>query len=334
MDWPLTDSPPIASNAFLALDPSISALVAQATVYRWNELTRHWYCSSSRSVKTRIHQSMHRNPNDRTARQRIDWGRPDVLFTPAYWRVQVEHWGHNLPPGAHRLGNSLLEETAACLLGGHGIPAEVALAAFRRLREWDLLRPRDVDGDAVLHALMTPLELGEGRAVRYRFARTKCQYLCALLSDWSRPPDCQHGRTLRDWLLRFRGIGLKTASWIVRNWCDSDDVAILDIHIYRAGVLARFFEPEDRIDRDYPRLEVQFLDFAQALGARPSVLDAIIWAQMKQAGELAHTAIARYHADIGQESERYQQGSRRCPEAEAATAAEEEGAEVALAASH
>lgn len=270
--------------------------------------------------------------HDRLAPQGIDWGRPDVLFTAAYWGVQVEHWGQNPLPGAHRLGSSLLEEAAACLLGGHGIPAEVALAAFRRLCDWELLRPRTVDFEAVHHALVTPLDVGGGRAVRYRFARTKCQYLCAMLSEWVDPPSHYVGRTLRDWLLRFQGIGLKTASWIVRNWCDSDDVAILDIHVFRAGVLAGFFEPEDRIDRDYRRLEMQFVNFACALGARPSVLDAIIWAQMKQAGGLAHEAFARYHPRACPGTDRHQHGRQRCLEVEAATAAEE--AEEALAASH
>lgn len=276
---------------------------------------------------------MHPNRNDKPALPRIDWGRPDVLFTAAYWSVQVEHWGRNPLPGAHRLGSSLLEEAAACLLGGHGIPAEVALAAFRRLRDRDLLRTHSVDTEAVLHALVTPLDVGRGRAVRYRFARTKCHYLCAMLRDWAHPPRHLHGRALRDWLLRFQGIGLKTASWIVRNWCDSDDVAILDIHIYRAGILAGFFEPDDRIDRDYRTLEIQFVNFAHALGARPSVLDAIIWAQMKRAGGLAHEAFACYNVGKARKTDRNQQGRRRCLEAEAATAAEEaEEAEEALAA--
>lgn len=35
-------------------------------------------------------------------------------------------------------------------------------------------------------------------------------------------------------------IGPKTASWIVRNYRKSDCVAIIDIHIHRAGLLAGF----------------------------------------------------------------------------------------------
>ena len=42
------------------------------------------------------------------------------------------------PPG-YRLGRTLAEEFAACLLGGHGIPAPVGIAAYERLRERGIL---------------------------------------------------------------------------------------------------------------------------------------------------------------------------------------------------
>ena len=129
--------------------------------------------------------------------------------------------------------------------------------------------------------------------------RMKGQYVYECLMSWQNPPASAEGRVLRDWLLRIKGIGLKTASWIVRNWLDSDDVAILDIHIFRAGLLAGFFNGADSVERDYIRMENRFLAFAHALGARASILDAIIWWQMKQAGSLAHQAIARYDCACG-----------------------------------
>ncbi|MDZ3993341.1 hypothetical protein PspTeo4_24872 [Pseudomonas sp. Teo4] len=59
---------------------------------------------------------------------------------------------------------------------------------------------------------------------------------------WGRP--LHSGRALRDWLLELPGIGYKTASWVARNWLDADDVAILDIHILRAGAW-QVFSPLD-----------------------------------------------------------------------------------------
>ncbi len=69
----------------------------------------------------------------------IRWGAFDELMTPAYWRGQA--WQHT-ESGTFcdfRLGRSLEEEVAACLLGGWGMPAELALAAYSRVRERNLL---------------------------------------------------------------------------------------------------------------------------------------------------------------------------------------------------
>ena len=88
------------------------------------------------------------------------------------------------------------------------------------------------------------------------------------------------GRELRQWLVQLPGIGFKTASWVVRNWLDADDVAILDIHILRAGALASFFDESLTVERNYLELEEQFLLFAQAIGVRPSELDSVMWFEM------------------------------------------------------
>ena len=60
----------------------------------------------------------------------VPWGRPDVLFTAAYWLTQYWMREDDFPNRCHRLGQTFQEEVVACLLGGHGIPAEVGLAAI------------------------------------------------------------------------------------------------------------------------------------------------------------------------------------------------------------
>jgi thermostable 8-oxoguanine DNA glycosylase len=77
------------------------------------------------------------------------------------------------------------------------------------------------------------------------------------------------------------GIGPKTASWIVRNWTGTDEVAILDVHVLRAGQLMGLFPREIKLPRDYGRLEQIFLEFSKALNVRASLLDAIIWREMR-----------------------------------------------------
>lgn len=96
------------------------------------------------------------------------------------------------------------------------------------------------------------------------------------------PPATIQARQFRDDLMEIPGIGPKTASWIARNWLGSDEVAILDIHIIRAGVLIGLFDSRQSVPRDYKAMEERFLTFARALDVRPSLLDAVMWREMRK----------------------------------------------------
>lgn len=103
------------------------------------------------------------------------------------------------------------------------------------------------------------------------------------------------GKELRDWLLDVPGIGYKTASWVARNWLDADDVAILDIHILRAGLLANFFESHLTVERNYLELEEQFIRFSKGLGVRASELDALMWLEMMSSPATVHSIMGMGH---------------------------------------
>lgn len=220
------------------------------------------------------------------------WGSFEHLFTPAFWVVHA--WQCSLSgqlPHRHTLGSSLQEEVAACLLGGYGIPAEIGLAAYDRLRARGLLAGRATES-ALLHALSEPLCVG-GRSVRYRFARQKAVYLAAALQalDQEKPATELTDVQMRNWLTRLPGIGLKTASWITRNIRGSDEVAIIDVHVFRAGRLAGLFPASATIERDYETLERLFVAFAAAISVRASQLDALVWDFMKRVGPVAIDAL-------------------------------------------
>ncbi|MGB7160431.1 MAG: hypothetical protein WBD40_20365 [Tepidisphaeraceae bacterium] len=222
----------------------------------------------------------------------VPWGRHDTLFTPAYWKSQC--WLHRfgMRGRSHRIGTTLAEETAACLLGGHGMPSEVGLAAFQHLRKRDLLIPdQGTSASELAQALSEPLRLGT-RVVRYRFPRARAAYVAAALHHirWTHPAD-DSDTGFRAWLLKIKGVGLKTASWITRNWLGSSSVAILDIHVYRAGLIAGFFNRHQTVQSHYLILENAFLQFCGALGEDAAHLDAIIWRQMKECGELGRRAL-------------------------------------------
>lgn len=209
----------------------------------------------------------------------VRWGPIEAFPTPAYWAYQVVARRLAGNPIAYRLGRTLAEEVAACLLGGHGIPATVGLAAYSRMRErgalsGDLISEKDLEA-----LLKEPLEVG-GRLIRYRFAAQKARYLAAALPLVHAAPKFNAGKPLRDWLLAVPGIGHKTASWIARNLLDADDVAILDIHIMRVGQVIGLFPKSLTVERNYLELEERFLRFSTSLDVRASELDAIIWWEM------------------------------------------------------
>lgn len=213
----------------------------------------------------------------------VRWGAVEAFPTPAYWAYQVMARRIEDRTITYRLGSTLAEEVGACLLGGHGIPARVGLEAFATLKRKGAFSSETPNSEQLKEWLMEPL-LIEGRLVRYRFAAQKAKYLATCLSALqSQDFSAFSGRSLRDRLISLPGIGYKTASWIARNWSDADDVAILDIHILRAGVIAGFLDPELTVERHYLALEEQFLEFSRGLSVRPSELDAVIWLEMMSA---------------------------------------------------
>lgn len=207
------------------------------------------------------------------------WGEIDAFPTPAYWRCQVLSRRVAGTAIQYKLGRTLAEETGACLLGGHGIPAVVGLAAYDRLRDRGAFDGERRSEEELEAWLREPLVIGD-RHVRYRFARQKAKYLAAVLPAVADAPSFNEGRALRDWLLDLPGIGPKTASWIVRNWMDADDVAILDIHIMRVGQLIGLFPRDLTVERHYGALETLFVDFSRAIDVRTSELDALVWHEM------------------------------------------------------
>jgi len=217
----------------------------------------------------------------------IHWGNPCELFTPAYWYAQYLMSGAvNTKSGGHRIGQTFAEELTACILGGHGIPAEIGLAAFCRLKEEALISDLCTDQELLERRLQEPLCV-QGRFVKYRFWRQKARYLSAAYNAIkTRELSVSDVLMLKTKLMDLPGVGPKTASWVVRNWLGSDQVAILDIHVVRAGLLMNLFSQEDDVARDYPSMEAKFISFSQALGVPTSDLDALIWGLMRTTPKL------------------------------------------------
>ena len=220
------------------------------------------------------------------------WGEPHELGTAAYW---VEQTRSRQPSPDHRLGCSLAEETVACLLGGFGLPAEVGLAAFDRLRLAGLLSTTKPPSASQVQAVLEePLQLASrARPVRYRFPRQRALRVSAALHFLSENAAPQDSRDLRNWLLAVPGVGPKTASWITRNWAGVEDVAIIDVHIRRAGLAAGFFHPRWKLPHRYSTFEAAFAEVARLGGVSCAELDARIWQDLSFLGRASHLLLGR-----------------------------------------
>jgi N-glycosylase/DNA lyase len=220
------------------------------------------------------------------------WGKPWLIGTAAFWVDQAEL---GFVGQSHEIGSTIEEEVAACILGGFGMPAEVALAAYRHLRAHGAFEHPEANRLEAL--LREPLRLPTGRLVNYRFPRQRAQRLETALRqcrEAGTPP--QEGVALRDWLLSFTGIGPKTASWIARNRTGCDDVAIIDVHVRRAGEIAGFFPVRWRLPTDYFRYEGAFLEVARLGGVSAAALDACIWGLMHRHRSLRRLRIPVEHS--------------------------------------
>jgi N-glycosylase/DNA lyase len=208
------------------------------------------------------------------------WGEEWQLGTAAFWVQQAAEFPAGV--GRHRLGASLREEVAVCMLGGYGVPGPVGNAAFVALRDAGMLAEgltEDAMAEGMTTVLARQLDVS-GRKTRYRFHQQRPRRLAAALAGlaaWESEAPELEDLALRDRLMMLPGVGPKTASWVVRNHRDSDAVAIVDIHVQRAGVTAGVFCAGWALPRHYDRFESAFLDWASLASVSAADLDAAIW---------------------------------------------------------
>jgi thermostable 8-oxoguanine DNA glycosylase len=226
----------------------------------------------------------------------VEWGDPRIFGTVSYWRETYRRQANAVAQESLALGRDLREETIACLLGGYGVSAPIGLAAYYHLRERGLTEGNPRSVDELRRALEARLFVGS-RPVHYRFARQRAERIAsAQLFFAEHPLAPAEPVALRDWLLQIDGVGMKTASWIVRNRTQSDHIAVLDIHILRACGAIGVFPMRYSLARDYRVLERRFVLFASSIGARASVLDAIMWSQMRlRSAPVGRSTLASMH---------------------------------------
>jgi thermostable 8-oxoguanine DNA glycosylase len=213
----------------------------------------------------------------------VKWGRPEWVPSAAYWAAMAA-----LADDAEDFvcrEATLKEQVGFCLLGGFGITAEMNHAVYDRLEAEGVFRSGSSPAAPEIERLLRePVSVGSGSR-RYRFPNQRAVRLAVSMRLVDEdPPSMESPTKFRNDLLKIPGIGPKTASWIARNWLGSDEVAILDIHIIRAGILIGLFDRRQTVPKDYEAMETRFLAFAKALEVRPSLLDAVMWREMRKLG--------------------------------------------------
>jgi N-glycosylase/DNA lyase len=70
-------------------------------------------------------------------------------------------------------------------------------------------------------------------------------------------------------------MGLKSASWLLRNCGLAAELAILDVHVLRA--MQESGRASVNVVDDYEELERAFLVWCHELGAEPAGFDLLLW---------------------------------------------------------
>jgi len=214
----------------------------------------------------------------------VKYGRADQLLSPAYWAMRCETANMDEIDFVNRHG-SLSEEVGFCLLGGYGVTLEVATAFFHKLKNEGVFDAANIVSEKrLLKLLDEPASVG-GRPHRYRFPQQRARRISKAMTELPHMRlDPSNPKGFRHEIQQLEGVGPKTASWIARNWLDTDMIAILDIHVLRAGWFLGIFDADCRLPKDYLELENRFLMFAQNLHVRASVLDSVMWLDMRTFG--------------------------------------------------
>ena len=206
------------------------------------------------------------------------------------WRVVEGLFLQAVTPAEVVRNEDVEDELLFCLLGGYGIIEEHGRSAWQAVRRLEPFSEVWRDDD-LFTRIMATLELpqfeprrADGSLRRYRFPKRKAaiivkargwvrsrQPLDECLLFWDDPKD------RRRVLLGCPGLGLKSASWLLRNLGMGDGLAVLDVHLVRALQDAKRIANEIRLPRDYYAVEKAFLDWCHEMNAPSAAFDLFIW---------------------------------------------------------
>lgn len=177
-----------------------------------------------------------------------------------------------------------------CLLGGYSITFEMNKIAFESISSSigfsrDSVRSPNFQEDVASRLrFLTVNKDGLSRVISYRFPNSKAKTLCSA-GEWLERMDLWDLSKLltisatdaRALLITCPGVGLKTASWFLRNIGNGDGLAIIDVHIDRIAkawhLIPHGLDPQ----KNYLEIEERMQNHCLALGTCISKLDLALW---------------------------------------------------------
>ncbi|BAE82455.1 hypothetical protein [Desulfitobacterium hafniense] len=190
----------------------------------------------------------------------------------------------------------MLEEFFFTLLGGFGISYELnksALALFKQKGYLDsslydeqekiIITARNLRDEFNIKQFEPKSMNGEYR--KYRFIETKPIFIvkagywlwqeCA----WDLESYFSNHRDLftREWLCSCPGIGMKSASWFLRNIGINDDYAVFDVHVLRFLEKLGVKVPQVVTEKAYIQLEMILREICKKIGVSLGKMDYLLW---------------------------------------------------------
>ena len=206
------------------------------------------------------------------------------------WRIVDDLYLQAVQPPASVRSLEVESELLFCLMGGFGITYEHGRSAAEVIWElkpfsydWEDLDLFEAVSDALMQPQFQPAR-ANGALRRYRFPFRKASTIVKA-RNWLHENRPLHQklrlmgscRERRKFLSDCPGMGLKTASWFLRNLGMGADLATIDIHVLRALAEAGRVPESMQMPRDYELVEQAFLDWCHELDASPAAFDLFVW---------------------------------------------------------
>ena len=222
-----------------------------------------------------------------TVKMPISKGKLTVEFA---WGIVDDLYLQAVRPPAYVGSLEIESELLFCLLGGFGITYEHGRSAAEVIwhlrpfsEEWEDRDLFEAISDSLLQPQFGPAKT-DGDLRRYRFPLQKASTIVKA-RNWLHGNHPLHQRLLelsssrerRRLLSNCPGIGLKTASWLLRNLGMGAELATIDIHVFRALRDAGRIPDNLQMPRDYELVEDAFLEWCNELDASPAAFDLFIW---------------------------------------------------------